>query len=74
MSKVTTTILWKIILKGNPKTIPYKESNLFDQNKLNEELGSKLKVFQDILLSVPNNSAPILKKLCCYKHNTLVSK
>ena len=74
MSTVSTTILRKIILKGNPKTIPYKESNLFDQNKLNEELGSKMKVFQDILLSVPNNSAPILKKLCCYKHNTPMSK
>ena len=51
--KVATTILRKTTPKGNPKTILYRDSNLFHQNKFMMNL--KMKTFQGILISVLNN-------------------
>ena len=71
--KLTTTILRKIITRGNPKNILYRDYKLFDQKKFEDQIGGQLasiktadcSQFHEIFLKILNAIAPIKKKILC---------
>lgn len=76
--KLTTTILWKIILKGatNWNYILFNQSNF--ESDLQAQL-SALKdpdytLFEQVFLETLNNAAPVKIKIICYNHNLFYGK
>ena len=64
--KVTTTMLRKIIPKGNPKSILYRDYKSFDRNKFNEELNSKMKNEKLQLYNISRYSLKRSKQFSAY--------
>ena len=64
--KVTTTMLRKIIPKGNPKSILYRDYKSFDPNKFNEELNSKMKNEKLQLYNISRYSLKRSKQFSAY--------
>ena len=80
--KLTTTILRKIITKGNPINILYRDYKIFDQKKFEDQLRSKLasiktvnySQFHEISLKTLDAIYPIKRKILRFNHNPFMSK
>ena len=80
--KLTTTILWKTISKGNAKKIFYRDYKAFDHNTFQTKLQSKLtsgtiidySQFQSVFLETLNNIAPVKMKILRYNNNPFMNK
>ena len=80
--KLTTTILKKIISRGNSKKIFYRDYKRFDQKKFETELKLKLNsqtnlsycTFQAVSLEILNKIAPVKVKVLRFNNNAFMIK